>query len=82
MWHPNEDWRTNDCSTTGLMGKWWLAENWGNCAELDFIGMYNYYIIERGYKWCLTTNGTGNKTMGTRLKKICIVIYIAICIAI
>ena len=70
MWHPLAGWRTNDCATTGLMGpKWYIATKWESCAQLDFKAMYNYYIIQRGYKWCLTTTGTGNKTKGTRLKK-------------
>ena len=46
---------------------WWNAEKWGNCAELDFKAMYNYYIIQRGYNWCLTPNGKGIKDKGSRL---------------
>ena len=77
MWHPYDeevDWRSNSCSRDGLMGKGWpKSEKWGNCAEKDFTAMYNHYIIQRGYNWCLTTNGVGNEDKGTKLKRYLII---------
>ena len=63
MWHPTEAWRSNTCSKNGLEDNeaWYEAEKWENCARLDLKAMYNYFVTERGYNWCLTTNGVGNK---------------------
>ena len=70
MWHSDGEYTpytdTYYCEKNGFMsskrsnGGWWNAEEWGNCAELDLKGMYNYYINKRGYNWCLTPNGEGN----------------------
>ena len=72
MWHSGGDtWRSNIvyCSKSGLMSsrRWPNAEEWGNCAELDMKAMYNHYIIQRGYNWCLDPDGQGNKDNGPRL---------------
>ena len=39
--------------------KWWEAEKWESCANLDFKGMYYYYVTKRGIPWCLTAEGKG-----------------------
>ena len=57
--------------------KWWEAEKWESCANLDFKGMYNYFIIKQRLNWCLSTSVTpsttqrptrGKSLMKTRLK--------------
>ena len=65
MWHADAPWRSNFCPKNGLMGIWWNAEKFQDCARKDFKAMYNHYILKAGLEWCLTADFDGFKSKTT-----------------
>ena len=72
MWHPRAPWRYKSCSINGLMGRWFQAEKFEDCAKLDFKSMYHHYIINIGLDWCLTADFEGFNGKGKSLLLLCV----------